>query len=60
MTTPNDGKIKKMLDETKSFYLVKDLIPYEFLKLRLNLKPSRMDYKWFVYCLENDIHFHRS
>lgn len=60
MITPSDWKIDAMPEETEIFYSGRALMPYEYKKLILGLKPNSMEDKWFVYYQKQKIYFHRS
>ena len=60
MITPSDWKTEIMPEETESFYSGRVLMPHEYKKLMVGLKPNSMEDKWFVYYQEQKIYFHRS
>ena len=60
MIKPEDWKIEEMPIETEKFFSGRKLRPNEYSKLKMGLKPSSMDDKWFVYSQTDSVHFHRS
>ncbi|GMN10850.1 hypothetical protein MTsPCn9_29860 [Croceitalea sp. MTPC9] len=60
MIRPNDWKTIPIPSENESFYSGRLLMPEEYSKLYIRLKPESMDDKWFAYCQGKSIYFHRS
>jgi hypothetical protein len=60
IVTPTDWENSPMSEQRQSLALTRTFSAPEFALLRRGLLPQDMDDKWFIYCQNNVLHFHRS
>lgn len=54
------GELKPLTSERATLPLSRLFSQQEITRIRLGLLPAQMEDKWFVYWLDNSLHFHRS